>query len=79
MLISWFPKKQNSVALSTTKVEYISTSSCCAQVLWMKQQLKDYGIGIDSILIKCDNTSAICLIKNLIQHFRTKHIEIRYH
>ncbi|KAL4387151.1 hypothetical protein GQ457_09G019110 [Hibiscus cannabinus] len=39
MHISWFSKKQNSVALSTTEVEYISVGSCCAQVLWMKQQL----------------------------------------
>ncbi|KAK8697157.1 hypothetical protein V6N13_113309 [Hibiscus sabdariffa] len=46
MLISWFSKKQNSVALSTTEAEYISAGSCCAQVLWMKQQLLDYGIDI---------------------------------
>ncbi|KAK8985024.1 hypothetical protein V6N11_082643 [Hibiscus sabdariffa] len=36
VLISWFSKKQNSVALSTTEAEYISAGSCCAQVLWMK-------------------------------------------
>ncbi|KAK8674769.1 hypothetical protein V6N13_032872 [Hibiscus sabdariffa] len=46
MLISWFSKKQNSVALSTTEAEYISAGSCCAQVLWMKQQLFDYGIDV---------------------------------
>ncbi|KAL1062934.1 hypothetical protein V6Z11_D13G112600 [Gossypium hirsutum] len=79
MLISWFSKKQNSLALSTTEVEYISTSSCCAQVLWMKQQLIDYGIDVDTIPIKCDSTSAVCLTKNPIQHCRTKHIEIRQH
>ncbi|KAK8983114.1 hypothetical protein V6N11_057870 [Hibiscus sabdariffa] len=79
MLISWFSKKQNSVALSTTEAEYISAGSCCAQVLWMKQQLLDYGIDVGTIPIKCDNTSAICLTKNPIQHSRTKHIEIRHH
>ncbi|GMI86883.1 cysteine-rich RLK (RECEPTOR-like protein kinase) 8 [Hibiscus trionum] len=79
MLISWFCKKQNSVALSTTEAEYISLGSCCAQVLWMEQQLLDYGIKVETIPLKCDNTSAICLTKNPIQHSRTKHIEIRHH
>ena len=45
----------------------------------MKQQLLDYGIDVGTIPVKCDNTSAICLTKNLIQHSRTKHIEIRHH
>ncbi|WRX12268.1 Reverse transcriptase [Theobroma cacao] len=44
MLVSWSSKKQNSVALSTVEAEYVSLSSCCAQILWIKQQLKDYGI-----------------------------------
>ena len=60
-------------------MEYISAGSCCAQILWMKQQLSDYGIFLDHIPIRCDNTSAINLSKNLVQHSRTKHIEIRHH
>ncbi|GMI69935.1 hypothetical protein HRI_000662800 [Hibiscus trionum] len=79
MLVSWFSNKQNSVALSTTEAEYISLGSCCAQVLWMKHQLLDYGVEVETIPLKCDNTSAICLTKNPIQHSRTKHIEIRHH
>ncbi|GAV64570.1 hypothetical protein CFOL_v3_08088 [Cephalotus follicularis] len=79
MLISWFIKKQNSVALSTTEAEYIAAGSCCAQVRWMKQQLLDYGFTFEKIPIRCDNTSAICLGKNLVHHSRTKHIDIRYH
>ena len=39
----------------------------------------DYGIKLDNITIKCDNTSSINLSKNLIHHFRTKHIDIRHH
>ncbi|KAH9802698.1 hypothetical protein KPL71_001497 [Citrus sinensis] len=78
-LVSWFSKKQNSVALSTTEAEYIAAGSCCAQILWMKQTLRDYGIKLDHIPILCDNTSAINLSKNPIQHSRTKHIEIRHH
>ncbi|RZB86587.1 Retrovirus-related Pol polyprotein from transposon TNT 1-94 [Glycine soja] len=78
-LVSWHNKKQNSVALSTAEPEYISTGSCCAQILWMKQQLSNYGIVLDHIPIKCDNTSAINLSKNPVLHSRTKHIEIRHH
>ena len=78
-LVSWNNKKQNSVALSTVEAEYISAGSCCAQILWMKQQLSDYGIVLDHIPIKCDNTSAINISKNPVLHSRTKHIEIRHH
>ena len=45
----------------------------------MKQQLSDYGIVLDHIPIKCDNTSATNLSKNPVLHSRTKHIEIRHH
>ena len=48
-------------------------------MLWIKQQLEDYGVSQTKISIKCDNTSAINFSKNLIQHSRTKHIEIRHH
>ncbi|CAL9078803.1 unnamed protein product, partial [Musa textilis] len=60
-LVSWSSKKQNSVALSTAKVEYIAASACCAQVIWMKNILEDYEIYLKNIFIKCDNASAICL------------------
>ena len=78
-LVSWYSKKQNNVALSFAEVEHISAGSCCAQILWMKQQISDYGIILDHILIRYDNTSAINLSKNPVQHSRTKHIEIRHH
>jgi hypothetical protein len=45
-LVSWFSKKQNSVALSTAEAEYIAAGSCCAQALYMKQQLEDLEIKI---------------------------------
>ena len=48
-------------------------------MLWIKQQLEDYGMSQTKISIKCDNTSVINLSKNLIQHSRTKHIKIRHH
>ena len=78
-LVSWFSKKQTSVALSIAEAEYVAAGSCCAQILWMTQQLKDYGLNFNKVPIKCDNTSAINLSKNPVQHSRTKHIEIRHH
>ena len=78
-LVSWHSKKQNSVALSTAEAEYVAAGSCCAQILWIKHQLEDFNLSYDHIPILCDNTSAICLTKNPIQHSRTKHIEIRHH
>ncbi|KAK2986388.1 hypothetical protein RJ640_026652 [Escallonia rubra] len=78
-LVSWSSKKQNSVALSTTEAEYMAVGACCAQILWMKQTLLDFGLKYDHIPILCDNTSAIDLTKNPIQHSRTKHIEIKHH
>ncbi|KAG2404657.1 Retrovirus-related Pol polyprotein from transposon RE1 Retro element 1 [Vigna angularis] len=78
-LVSWHSKKQACVALSTTKAEYIAAGNCCAQILWMKQQLEDFDIFLDHIPLKCDNTSVINLTKNPIMHSRTKHIEIRHH
>ena len=77
-LVSWMSKKQNSVSLSTAKVEYVATGSCCAQLLWMKKLLHDYGISQYTMCVFCDNTSAIDLSKNLVQHSKSKHIEIRY-
>ena len=78
-LVSWMSKKQNFVSLSTAEAEYIAARSCCTQLLWMKKLLHDYGIPQDIICIFCDNTSAINLSKNPIQHSKSKHIEIHYH
>ncbi|XP_050217613.1 secreted RxLR effector protein 161-like [Mercurialis annua] len=78
-LISWSSKKQVSVALSTAEAEYVAAGCCCAQILWIKQQLLDYGVTLSHIPIKCDNTSAINLSKNPIQHSRSKHIDIRHY
>ena len=67
------------MALSSTEAEYVVVSSCCAQVLLMKHQLEDYGLKLHNIPIKCDNTSAIALTKNLVFYARTKHIEVKNH
>ncbi|GJR80994.1 hypothetical protein Tco_0151779 [Tanacetum coccineum] len=78
-LVSWLSKRQKSTAISSTEAEYIALSGCCAQVLWMRSQLTDYGIGFNKILMYCDNKSAIALCCNNIQHSRSKHNDIRFH
>jgi hypothetical protein len=67
------------VSLSTTEAEYVAAASCCAQLLWMRQTLKDYGVIFDKVLLLCDNGSAIKIAHNPVQHNKTKYIEIRHH
>nr|GEY46532.1 uncharacterized mitochondrial protein AtMg00810-like [Tanacetum cinerariifolium] len=51
-LISWSSKRQKSAAISSMEAEYITLSGCCAQILWMRSQLTDYGLGFNKIPIK---------------------------
>ncbi|GKD77282.1 hypothetical protein Tco_1339903 [Tanacetum coccineum] len=78
-LISWSSKRQKSVVISSTEVEYIALSGCCAQILWMRSQLTDYGFGFNKIPKYCDNKNAIALCCKKVQHSISKHIDIRFH
>jgi hypothetical protein len=77
--VSWASKKQNSVALSTVEVEYITVGHCCAQLLWMRQTLRDYGYKLSKVPLLCNNESAIRMADNPVEHSCTKQIDIRYH
>ncbi|GJS42804.1 hypothetical protein Tco_0567847 [Tanacetum coccineum] len=61
------------------EAEYVSLSACCAQVLWLRTQLTDYGFHFDKIPMYCDSKAAIAISCNPVQHSRTKHIDVRYH
>nr|GEW37435.1 retrovirus-related Pol polyprotein from transposon TNT 1-94 [Tanacetum cinerariifolium] len=78
-LVSWSSKKQDCTAMSTAEVEYVSLSTCCAQVIWMRTLLLDYGYKYNKIPRYCDSKSAIAISCNPVQQSRTKHIDIRYH
>jgi hypothetical protein len=78
-LVSWSSKKQTSVALSTDEAEYVAVGQCCAQLLWMRQTLRDFGYNLSKVPLLCDNESAICMADNPVEHSRTKHIDIRHH
>ncbi|KAK1371557.1 hypothetical protein POM88_037649 [Heracleum sosnowskyi] len=77
-LVSWFSKNQKSISTSTAEAEYIAAESCCAQIMWMRNQLLDYGMSYSKIPIYCENQSAIAMTGNPGQHSLTKHISIRY-
>lgn len=80
LLVSWISKKQTSISLSTTEAEYIAAAECCTQIEWMKQTLLDIKVMFtEPTVIYCDNTSAISLSKNPVQHSKAKHIPIKYH
>jgi hypothetical protein len=61
-LVSWASKKQNSIALSTAEVEYIAEGHCYAQLLWMRQTLRDYDYKLSKVTLLCDNESAIRMV-----------------
>nr|GEZ80781.1 retrotransposon protein, putative, unclassified [Tanacetum cinerariifolium] len=78
-LVSWSSKKQDCTSMSSAEAEYVSLSVCCAQVLWMRTQLTDYGFHFDKIPMYCDSKAAIAISCTPVQHSRTKHIDVRYH
>ncbi|GJX41772.1 retrovirus-related pol polyprotein from transposon TNT 1-94 [Tanacetum coccineum] len=78
-LVSWSSKKQDCTLMSSAEAEYVSLSACCAQVLWLRTQLTDYGFHFDKIPMYCDSKAAIAISCNPVLHSRTKHINVRYH
>ncbi|GJU00778.1 putative ribonuclease H-like domain-containing protein [Tanacetum coccineum] len=71
--------KKQTMWLLLQQSEYVAAASCCAQVLWIQNQLLDYGFNFMNTKIFIDNQSTICIVKNPVFHQRTKHIEIRHH
>ncbi|GKD37576.1 retrovirus-related pol polyprotein from transposon TNT 1-94 [Tanacetum coccineum] len=63
---------QDTRRSTSRKAEYIALSGCCAQVLWMRSQLTDYGLGFNKIPMYCDNKSAIALCCNNLTDIFTK-------
>ena len=67
------------MALSNAEAEYIAAGACCAQILYIRRSLLDYGVVLDRITLLCDNESAVKIANNPVQHSSTKHIDIRHH
>ncbi|GJU82939.1 hypothetical protein Tco_1285304 [Tanacetum coccineum] len=64
---------------TTGEAEYVAAANCCRQVLWIQNQMLDYGFNFMNTKIYIDNESTICIVKNPVFHSKTKHIEIRHH
>ena len=78
--VSWYSRKQRSMALSSTEVEYIAASQIACESIWMRKILVGlFGYHMDLTVIHCDNQSFIKLSVNLVFHDRSKHIDIQYH
>ncbi|KAK4399009.1 Tricyclene synthase Oc15, chloroplastic [Sesamum angolense] len=76
----WASKKQATVAQSSAEAEYIAAAATSNQAIWLRRILEDIGEKQEEpTTIYCDNKSAIAIIKNPVQHSRTKHIDIKYH
>nr|GFB13850.1 Gag-Pol polyprotein [Tanacetum cinerariifolium] len=67
-LVSWMSKKQDCTAMSSAEAEYMALSASCAQVMWMRTQLQDYGLNYNKIPLYCDSQSAIAISCNTVQH-----------
>nr|GFA54760.1 hypothetical protein [Tanacetum cinerariifolium] len=74
-MVCWLSKKQNRVSVSTAESEYVAIFGCCAQVLWMRTQLTDYGFFYDKVSIYCDSKSAIAILCNPIMKSSTTNVE----
>nr|GEW49158.1 retrovirus-related Pol polyprotein from transposon TNT 1-94 [Tanacetum cinerariifolium] len=78
-LVSWMSKKQDCTAMSLAEAKYVALSASCAQVMWTRTHLKDYGFNYNKIPLYCNSQSTIAISYNPVQHSRTKHIHSRYH
>nr|GEX03558.1 hypothetical protein [Tanacetum cinerariifolium] len=54
-LVNWMSKKQDCTAMSSAKAEYVALSASCAQVIWKRTQLQDYGLNYNKIPLYCDS------------------------
>nr|GEW61772.1 hypothetical protein [Tanacetum cinerariifolium] len=74
----WYPKdtgfkltafsNSDHAGCLDTQAEYVSLSACCAQVLWMRTQLTDYGFHFNKIPMYCNSKEAIAISCNPVQH-----------
>jgi len=79
-MISWYSRKQRSIALSSAEVEYMVASQASCEAIWLRKILADlFDTKLDPTTIYCDNRSCIKLSENPIFHDRSKHIEMKYH
>src|SRR5258707_12957563 len=78
--VTWSSKRQATVALSIVEAEYVAMSRCAQQMIWMQSWLDEVKIEHEKPgVIKGDSHGAIALTKNIKDHGKIKHIDIRHH
>jgi hypothetical protein len=78
--VSWSSKKQLTIVLLNTEVEYRGVAIAACEVVWLQKLLSCLGQSVDAhVFIYCDNINNILLINNPVYHASTKHIEVHYH
>jgi hypothetical protein len=79
-LVTWNSHKENTVALSSCEAEFMVATTAAKQALWLRNLLSELtGTQPKAVTLRVDNNSAITLMKNLVFHGRSKHIDIKYH
>uniref|UniRef100_A0A803N306 Retrovirus-related Pol polyprotein from transposon TNT 1-94 n=1 Tax=Chenopodium quinoa TaxID=63459 RepID=A0A803N306_CHEQI len=79
-MVTWSSKKQETVAISTCKVEYTTASVASRQAIWLRKILANFNFEQNEATeVYCDNKSAIAMTKNPCFHGRTKHMDIQHH
>jgi len=79
--ITWFSKRQRTVALSSVEAEYIALAFTCQEGIWIKRLITELepNVNTQTLKIFCDSRGAISLAKNAITSQRSKHIDVRWH
>nr|GEW57573.1 retrovirus-related Pol polyprotein from transposon TNT 1-94 [Tanacetum cinerariifolium] len=78
-VVSWKATLQHIVPLSTTEAVYMALTKAVKKSIWLKGLLIELGVNLRSVVMNCDNQSAIHLLRNAMFHEKTKHINVRYH
>ena len=79
-LITWCSQKQKTVALSSCEAEFMAATLAAMQALWLRNLMSELTATEPKVVpLFVDNNSAIALMKNLVFHGRSKHIDIKYH
>jgi hypothetical protein len=76
--VSWKASLQSVVALSTTEAEYVASTEGVKEAICMRGLISELGVPQDALKVYCDSHSAICLTKNGMFQFKTKHVDIKY-
>ena len=79
-VVSWFSRKQKSVALSSVEAEYMVASMAACEGMWLRKLLVGlFECELEAIVVHCDNQSGIGLSENPVFHDGSKHIDVKYH